>query len=137
MPNKLRLNIDYAQIQGAVWCKSPKTGEMCLVIVPSKSRLKPYKYKKEGKVNSLYGSIEIVPFPNGPNDREDTHFAVEPTTKEERESRNPPRLPILGTAREYERRDASPPARKMEDWGGSHLPDPPTADGVEEDDIPF
>jgi hypothetical protein len=102
MANKLRLNIDLAQLQGALWFKSPKTGEQCLVIVPSKSRLKFYQSKKEGKVDSLYGSLEIVPFKNGPNDREDTHFVVEPTTREERESPEPPKLPIIGTAREYD-----------------------------------
>jgi len=102
MPNKLRLNIDLAKLQGALWFTSPKTGEKCLVIVPSRSRFKAYASKKPDKADSLYANLEVVPLKNGPNDREDTHFVVEPTTKDERESRDPPQLPILGSAREYD-----------------------------------
>lgn len=132
MPNKIRLNIDFAQLQGAMWFKSPKTGEMCLVIVPSKSRLKPYKSKKPEKPDSLYGSLEVVPFKDGPNDRDDTHFVVEPTTREERESPTPLRMPILGSAREYDNAPkpqtrSAPPSPQQDD----------VISGGADDEIPF
>lgn len=138
MPNKLRANIDLAKIQGSYWVKSPKTGERCLLIVPSASRLKHYSTKKEGGKDSLYGSLEIVPFKNPPIDREDTHFVVEPSTKEEREQPNPPQLPIIGSAREYQpygEASSQPVARRT-------VP-PPAADDssadftADDDEIPF
>ena len=136
MPNKLRLNIDLAKIQGALWFTSPKTGEKCLVIVPSKSRMKRYESKKETAQDAMYFSAEIVPLKNPPLDREDTHFVVEPTTREERDQPDLPRLPILGSAREYapyvagstvSTRPATTAPAAGEKWH----------DGLDGDEIPF
>lgn len=138
MPNKLRLNIDLSKIQGALWFTSPKSGEKCLVIVPSKSRMKRYESKKEGAQDAMYFSAEIVPLKNPPLDREDTHFVVEPTTRDEREQANPPRLPILGSAREFAPYGNSPnqprttPAPAAQASNGASV-----TDGLEDDDIPF
>lgn len=139
MPNKLRANIDLAKIQGSYWIKSPKTGELCLIIVPSASRLKRYATKKEGGKDSLFANLEVVPFKNPPVDREDTHFVVEPSTREEREQPDPPRLPVLGSAREYAPyapttapRQSAPPASSLadEDWTRG-------LDGDDNDEKPF
>jgi hypothetical protein len=144
MPNKLRLNIDLSKIQGSLWFTSPNTGEKCLVIVPSRSRMKHYPTKKEGAKDSLYGTLEVVPFKSGPNDREDTHFVVEPTTKDERDSGNPPQFPILGNAREYEPFATAQPAaastkRNPSIPASSHeqREKPEGWDAEEGDEIPF
>lgn len=141
MPNKLRLNIDLAKVQGAQWFKSPKTGEMCLVIVPSKSRAKYYPTKQEGKADSLYASLEVVPLKNPPLDREDTHFVVEPTTRDERESENPPRLPILGNAREFApRSETAHPGVSTRPQAASPAASGPMSRPLDEDmddEIPF
>lgn len=138
MPNKSRLNIDFAKLQGSYWIKSPKTGEQCLVIVPSLSRMKRYPTKKEGAKDSLFCSLEVVPLKNPPLDREDTHFVVEPSTREEREQPNATRLPILGSGREYfpfSGQQAAiqappPPVAATEDWSSD-------IDGNDNDEIPF
>lgn len=132
MPNKHRLSIDLAKVQGALWFTSPKTGEKCLVIVPSKARAKHYATKKEGQQDSLYLALEVVPLKNGPNDREDTHFITEPSTREEREDPNFTRMPILGNGREYD--FGSKPAPRAV----NPAPQQETAMVADEDDeIPF
>lgn len=137
MPNKLRLNIDFAKLQGAIWFTSPRTGEKCLVIVPSKSLMKRYPSKKEDQPDSLYGAIEIIPFKDGPNDRDETHFAKEPTTREERECATPLQMPYLGNAREYDngprQSTTSAPPRQQQQ------PPPQNAPALadSEDEIPF
>ena len=134
MPHKHRLNIDFAKITGAIWFTSPK-GERCLAIVPSKSRMKRFATKKEGGVDSLYGDIEIVPLKAGPNDREQTHFIVESTTREERESAAPPQLPIIGMAREYVPYGQPASATSYPRVGAT--PEPEMTAAVEGDEIPF
>lgn len=133
MSNKLNAYIDPAKLAGAFEMKiKDKSGvpQECLVIVLSKSRI------KRGKSGRLGLSIDIVPNKDGKDEYGNTHWIKESTTKIERESADPPNLPFLGNAREYEpggQRTARPAggAAVTRD-GGSEL-----AEGMEDDDIPF
>jgi hypothetical protein len=137
MPNKLNAYIDLAKLQGAHRMKlKGKGGEMkdCIVIVLEQARAKPSERNPE-RVNL---SLSLVPNRDGKDDFGQTHWICEPTTKDERESANPPKFPILGNAREFD--DASQgkaaaartatPARAAEQ--GDSM-----TDGLEDDDIPF
>lgn len=132
MPNKLNAYIDPAKLQGAFRMNlKSKTGEMedCLVIVLSKSRVK----KSDKNPERLGLSIDIVPNKEGKDDFGNTHWVKESTTKAERESPEPPNLPFLGNAKEYEaggQRTARPAPREEGDAS-------PMSQGMEEDDIPF
>jgi len=80
------------QLQGA--CKATIKGEECVVIRLAKSRAKPHQ---NGKV---YLNLEAVSHKNGADDYGNTHFVVEPQTKDERESVSM-RMPILGNGKEW------------------------------------
>jgi hypothetical protein len=133
MSNKLNAYIDPAKLSGAFEMKiKDKSGvpQECLVIVLSKSRM------KRGKTGRLGLSMDIVPNKDGKDEYGNTHWIKESTTKIERESADPPNLPFLGNAREYEpggQRTARPAggAAVTRD-GGSEL-----AEGMDDDDIPF
>ena len=92
--SKLSLSIDLCQLQGASIVTS-KAGTPCLVINLPESRAKLYD-KKDGN-KAVYLKLEAVESDKLRN--EDTHFIVEPTTKEEREDGL--KLPIIGNGREY------------------------------------
>ena len=74
---KLNISLNLRQLQGA--CKATIKGEDCVVIRIAKSRAKPHQ---NGKV---YLNLEAVSNKNGADDYGNTHFVVEPLTKEERE----------------------------------------------------
>lgn len=132
MSNKLNACIDLAKLQGAHRMKiNGKDGQPrdCLVIVLPNSRAKINERHPE-RVNV---SLDIVPNKNGKDDYGNTHWVKESTTKAERESDQPPDLPFLGNAREYEpggQRTARPAPREYHETG-------PLAEGMEDDDIPF
>jgi len=89
---KLNISINLLQLQGA--CKATIKGEECVVIRVAKSRAKPHQ---NGKV---YLNLEAVSNKNGEDNYGNTHFIVEPQTKDERESRAD-RMPILGNGKEW------------------------------------
>jgi len=133
MSNKLNAYIDPAKLQGAYEMKiKDKSGvpQECLVIVLERSRI------KRSKSGRLGLSMDIVPNKDGKDEYGNTHWIKESTTKVERESNDPPNLPFLGNAREYEpggQRTARPAggAAVTRD-GGSEF-----AEGMDDDDIPF
>jgi hypothetical protein len=133
MPNKLNAYIDPTKIQGAHLMKlKDKAGipQECLVIVLGQSRIR--RAEKSGKLGL---SIDLVPNKEGRDDFGNTHWVKESTTKVERESPEPPNLPFLGNAREYE-----PGGQRTARGQGSSNPageESPFTDGTEGDDIPF
>lgn len=134
MPNKLNAYIDLAKLQGAhrMFIKG-KDGRArdCLVIVLEDSRAK-ISEKNIARVNF---SLDIVPNKSGKDDFGNTHWVKESTSKAERESPQPPDLPFLGNAREFEaggQRSARPA-----DGAPMTTDDGPLAEGLADDDIPF
>lgn len=135
MHNKLNAYIDPLKFQGAVLMNlKDKTGQPteCLVIPLKNSRIK--RSEKSGRLGL---SMDIVPNKDGKDDFGNTHWIKESTTKAERESPEPPNLPFLGNAKEYEaggQRTARPaggaPVTSGQDGGG-------LTEGMEDDDIPF
>lgn len=134
MPNKLNAYIDPAKLQGAHLMQiKDRTGtpQECLVLVLKDSRIR--RSEKSGKLGL---SIDLVPNKDGKDEYGNTHWIKESTTKAERESPQPPNLPFLGNAREFEpggQRTARPAGGSPVTNGG----DGPMADGMEDDDIPF
>lgn len=135
MHNKLNAYIDPAKLQGAHLMKlKDRDGQPqeCLVIVLKNSRIR--KSEKSGRLGL---SIDLVPNKEGKDDFGNTHWIKESTTKAERESAEPPTLPFLGNAREYEaggQRTARPAGGAPMSQGSG---DAPIQDGLEDDDIPF
>jgi len=133
MPNKLNAYLDPAKLQGAYRMNlKNKAGvaEDCLVIVLSKSRVR----QSEKHPTRLGLSIDLVPNKDGKDDFGNTHWIKESTTKAERESPEPPNLPFLGNAKEYDpggQRTARPAPREGGDDASS------LSEGMEDDDIPF
>jgi hypothetical protein len=81
--------------------------------------------------------MDLVPNKEGKDDFGNTHWIKESTTKVERESAEPPNLPFLGNAKEYEaggQRTARPaagaPVTQQTEAGAM-------SEGFEDDDIPF
>ena len=134
--SKLSLSIDLCQLQGASIVTS-KAGTPCLVINLPESRAKLYD-KKDGN-KAVYLKLEAVESDKLRN--EDTHFVVEPTTKEERAEGV--RLPIIGNGREYfpvtgeqqPQRQQQPPRRAPQ--REPEPEEPSFDDGTDGDDIPF
>jgi len=132
MANKLNAYLDLAKLQGAYRLRLK--GKDCIVINLDEARAKPSPKNAE----RVYLSLSLVPNRDGKDDFGNTHWICEPTTKDERESANPPKFPILGNAREYDdhgggQRTARPAAGSPVTSGS----DAPMADGMEDDDIPF
>jgi hypothetical protein len=134
MPNKLNAYLDPLKLQGAVLMTlKDKAGQPteCLVIPLKNSRIK--RSEKSGRLGL---SIDLVPNKDGKDEFGNTHWVKESTTKAERESPQPPNLPFLGNAREYDPgglRSPRPP-----EGGPSLTPTAPSLDqGLEDDDIPF
>jgi hypothetical protein len=132
MANKLNAYLDLAKLQGAYRLRLK--GKDCIVINLDEARAKPSPKNAE----RIYLSLSLVPNRDGKDDFGNTHWICEPTTKDERESANPPKFPILGNAREYDdhgggQRTARPAAGSPVTSGS----DAPMADGMEDDDIPF
>lgn len=108
MANKLNCYIDVLKLQGAHRMRlKNKAGEPtdCIVIALPSSRI---RFGKKGGANL---ALSLVPNKNGPDDFDNTHWICEPSTKEERESIDPPKLPILGNAREYDNGPRPAPQR--------------------------
>lgn len=132
MANKLNAYFDLAKLQGAYRLRLK--GKDCIVINLDEARAKPSPKNAE----RVYLSLSLVPNRDGKDDFGNTHWICEPTTKDERESANPPKFPILGNAREYD--DHGGGQRTARPAGGSPVTsgsDAPLADGMEDDDIPF
>jgi hypothetical protein len=132
MANKLNAYLDLAKLQGAYRLRLK--GKDCIVINLDEARAKPSPKNAE----RVYLSLSLVPNRDGKDDFGNTHWICEPTTKDERESANPPKFPILGNAREYDdhgggQRTARPAAGSPVTSGS----DAPMTDGMEDDDIPF
>ena len=135
MHNKLNAYIDPSKFQGAVLMNlKDKTGTPteCLVIPLKNSRIR--RSEKSGRLGL---SMDLVPNKEGKDDFGNTHWIKESTTKVERESSEPPNLPFLGNAKEYEaggQRTARPaagaPVTQQTEAGAM-------SEGFEEDDIPF
>lgn len=89
---KLNISINLLALQGA--CKGTIKGEECIIIRLPKARAKPHQ---NGKV---YLNLEAVANKDGKDQYGNTHFIVEPTTKEEREDGL--KLPIIGNGKTYE-----------------------------------
>ena len=89
---KLNISINLLQIQGAV--RATVKGEDCIILRLEKSRAKPHQNGK------IYLNLEAVANKNGEDQYGNTHFIVEPTTKEERES-GAAKLPIIGNGKEW------------------------------------
>ena len=133
MSNKLNAYIDPAKLQGAFEMKiKDKSGvpQECLVIVLERSRI------KRSKSGRLGLSLDIVPNRDGKDEYGNTHWIKESTSKLERESADPPNLPFLGNAREYEAPAGG--QRTARPAGGTAVTEgSPLAEGMEDDDIPF
>ena len=135
MHNKLNAYIDPLKLQGAVLMNlKDKTGQPpeCLVIPLKNSRIK--RSEKSGKLGL---SMDLVPNKEGKDDFGNTHWVKESTTKAERESANPPTLPFLGNAKEYEaggQRTARAPEGSR---AQADAQDGGMQEGMEDDDIPF
>ena len=132
MANKLNAYLDLAKLQGAYRLRLK--GKDCIVINLDEARAKPSPKNAE----RVYLSLSLVPNRDGKDEFGNTHWICEPTTKDERESANPPKFPILGNAREYDdhgggQRTARPAAGSPVTSGS----EAPLADGMEDDDIPF
>jgi len=132
MANKLNAYIDLAKLQGAYRLRLK--GKDCIVINLDEARATISPKNPE----RVYLSLSLVPNRDGKDDFGNTHWICEPTTKDERESANPPKFPILGNAREYDdhgggQRTARPAAGSPVTSGS----EAPLADGMEDDDIPF
>lgn len=135
MHNKLNAYIDPSKFQGAVLMNlKDKTGTPteCLVIPLKHSRIR--RSEKSGRLGL---SMDLVPNKEGTDDYGNTHWIKESTTKAERESPEPPNLPFLGNAKEYEaggQRTARPaagaPVTQQSEAGAM-------SDGMDDDDIPF
>ena len=131
MSNKLNAYIDLAKLQGAH--RLTLKGKDCIVINLEQARAKASPKNAE----RVYLSLSMVPNREGKDDFGNTHWICEPTTKDERESPNPPKFPILGNAREYDdggQRTARPAPREAGEKGP---PAGPMQEGMEDDDIPF
>lgn len=133
MPNKLNAYIDLAKLQGAYRLRLKDKD--CIVINLKEARAKPSPKNPE----RVYLSLSLVPNRDGKDDFGNTHWICEPTTKDERESANPPKFPILGNAREYDdngggQRTARPAPREQTQGGGTAGG---MQEGMEDDDIPF
>jgi len=136
MANNISVYIDIAKLQGAHRMRlKDRNGipQDCLVIVINQSRVKPSKTHAD----KLGLPLKLVPNRDGKGEYGDTHWVCEPTTKEERESSNPPRFPILGNGKEYEA-DATKSTRRVDPARDAD----PAAEGMEGvfpegDDIPF
>jgi len=89
---KLNISINLLQLQGSV--RATVKGEDCVILRLEKSRAKPHQ---NGKV---YLNLEAVANKNGVDDYGNSHFIVEPSTKEERES-GAAKLPIIGNGKEW------------------------------------
>jgi hypothetical protein len=134
MANKLSAYIDLAKLQGAHRLRLK--GKDCIVINLEASRAKISERNPE-RVNL---SLSLVPNREGKDDFGQTHWICEPTTKDERESANPPKFPILGNAREF---DESGGQRTARPAGGSPVTQSAQSagesmtDGLEDDEITF
>ena len=134
MANKLNAYIDLAKLQGAYRLRLK--GKDCIVINLDEARAKPSPKNPE----RVYLSLSLVPNRDGKDEFGNTHWICEPTTKDERESANPPKFPILGNAREYDdngggQRTARPAAREQSQGSGGT--EGGMQEGMEDDDIPF
>ena len=134
MSNKLNAYIDLAKLQGAYRLRLK--GKDCIVINLDEARAKPSPKNPD----RVYLSLSLVPNREGKDDFGNTHWICEPTTKDERESANPPKFPIIGNAREYDdngggQRTARPAPRETAQTSGGA--EGGMQDGMEDDDIPF
>lgn len=132
MSNKLNAYIDPSKLQGAYrMTLKNKAGvpQDCLVIVLEKSRVR----RSEKHPDRLGLSLDIVPNREGKDEYGNTHWVKESTTKAERESADPPNLPFLGNAKEYE---AKPAPSKSVHQEQAEMQEGLAA-GMEDDDIPF
>ena len=124
---KLNISINALALQGAV--RATIKGEDCIVIRLAKSRVKPHQNGK------AYLSLEAVSNKNGADDYGNTHFVVEPQTKDERES-GVDKLPIIGNGKEWSNEgQQTQPARATRNIPRAQ----PQVDSTPEDetDIPF
>lgn len=134
MSNKLNTYIDLSKLQGAHRMTLKGKGGVpkdCLVIVLEQSRVR----RSEKHPERLGLSLDIVPNREGRDEYGNTHWVKESTTKAERESADPPQLPFLGNAKEYDPQ----PARQVP-AARSTAPDAEDSGlqaGMEDDDIPF
>lgn len=135
MPNKFNAYIDLAKLQGAYrHSLKGRDGKLhdCLIINLGESRVKPGRDPAK-----LHLSLTLVPNRDGKDDFGQTHWITEPTTQEERQRPDAPKLPILGNAREFD--DNSKPAthtrattsRSTTHKADDHVP------GADDDEIPF
>lgn len=102
--NKLNLSINLLALQGA--CKATIKGEECLVIRLDKSRAKVHQNGK------IYLNLEAVANKDGKDQYGNTHFVVEPTTREERQEGL--KLPIIGNGKVYEPKGSQPRQERNE-----------------------
>jgi hypothetical protein len=124
---KLNISINLLQLQGA--CKATIKGEECVVIRLAKSRTKPHQ---NGKV---YLNLEAVSNKNGADDYGNTHFVVEPQTKDEREN-GADKLPILGNGKEWSNEgQQTQPARTNRQIAKAQPQQEPNSE--DQDSIPF
>jgi hypothetical protein len=102
--NKLNISINLLALQGA--CKATIKGEECLVIRLDKSRAKVHQNGK------IYLNLEAVANKDGKDQYGNTHFVVEPTSREEREGGL--KLPIIGNGKVYEPKGQQPRQERLE-----------------------
>ena len=130
MSNKLSAYIDLAKLQGAYRCRIKGFDGIFIKLDESRAKVSA---KDASRVNL---SLSLVPNRDGKDDYGQTHWIVEPTTKEERESQpDAPKLPILGNAREFD--DDNKPRATPPKPTTPRPPEGGADDGLEGDDIPF
>lgn len=123
---KINISINLLQLQGAV--RATVKGEDCVILRLEKSRAKPHQ---NGKV---YLNLEAVANKNGEDQYGNSHFIVEPSTKQERES-GAEKLPIIGNGKEWS--NEGPQAAPARTTRNIPRAQPQTDNTPEDEEIPW
>lgn len=123
--NKLNISINLLALQGA--CKATIKGEECLVIRLDKSRAKVHQNGK------IYLNMEAVANKDGKDQYGNTHFIVEPTSREEREGGL--KLPIIGNGKVYEPKGAQPRQERQQTGNAARYEQ--EHESMDDSEIPF
>lgn len=123
--NKLNISINLLELQGA--CKATIKGEECLVIRLDKSRAKQHQNGK------IYLNLEAVANKSGKDKFGNTHFVVEPTTRDEREEGL--KFPIIGNGKVYEPKGTHPRQERQETGNAARYEQ--EHESMDDSEIPF
>jgi hypothetical protein len=123
--NKLNISINLLALQGV--CKATIKGEECLVIRLDKSRAKVHQNGK------IYLNLEAVANKDGKDQYGNTHFIVEPTSREEREGGL--KLPIIGNGKVCEPKGSQPRQERQQTGNAARYEQ--EHESMDDSEIPF